>query len=149
MNRQKGQSMVEFCLVLLILLPVILGMIYGAFAYADYLQYNTAVREAARDIAMQKDAATRLVSADKINSDKTGNSYAKPLTKLYTPEFSAVIREPVAANAPNPDTGSVTVSVKLKLAVDTILLPNELGPMQCTMTIEPLLPVVGSGVGQQ
>lgn len=144
MNRQKGQSMVEFCLVLLLLLPVILGMIYGAFAYADYLQYNTAVREAARDIAMQKDAAARLVSVNKINSNKHSNDYAQPLTKLYTPEFSAAVKEPAEETTANPDTGSVTVSVKLTLAVDTVLLPKELGPMQCSMPIEPLVPVAGS-----
>lgn len=133
MKRQKGQSVVEFALVIPLFLLLILGMIYGGFAYADYLQYSTAVREAARDIALQKAndsdalAAKRQTMVDNLNGS-TGLNYVHPLTKLYKAEFSAEIK-----NDPNV----VLVGVELTLDVNVIVLPEKLGPLQCAMPLEP------------
>jgi len=140
-NREKGQSVVEFALIIPLFLLLILGMIYGGFAYADYLQYSTSVREAARDIAIQKTAEKRKNIAESINGSFAPNVYSKPLTKLYAAKYSVIVKEPVAADAENPDadTGSVTVSVELTRDEDIRLLPEHLGPLQCTMPIEPVL----------
>ena len=131
-RQEKGQSVVEFALIIPLFLLLILGMIYGGFAYADYLQYSTAVREAARDIAMQK-PENRQALVDGLESDTENivKKYASPLTTLYKPDFSASI---TAGNADEP--GMVQVSVKLKRNVDVRILPEEFQPLQCTMPLE-------------
>lgn len=132
-NSQKGQSLVEFALIIPLFLLLILGMIYGGFAYADYLQYSTAVREAARDIAMQSTQAKRsaIVAGLNSNSASTVKQYADPLTNLYAAEFSASLTESTL-----DEPGSVTVRVALTRNVDVLVLPQSLATLQCTMPIE-------------
>lgn len=145
MKRQKGQSVVEFALVIPLFLLLILGMIYGGFAYADYLQYSTAVREAARDIALQQAdtsealAAKRQALVTRLNNSN-GLNYAQPLTKLYTPTFSAELQ-------PQGDPQFVVVGVNLKLAYNVSVLPKKLGPLQCAMPLEKV-PAANTG-GEQ
>lgn len=145
-NNEKGQSMVEFCLIVPLFLLMIIGMIYGGFAYADYLQYSTAVREAARDIAIQdKDKREVLIAGLSNNSAGTIAQYANPLTNLYEPHFSVrLIPEEEIEETENGDNNSgnktkwrfVEVSVVLNLVEDVTILPDQLGPLQCTMPIE-------------
>ncbi len=111
-------------------------MIYGGFAYADYLQYSTAVREAARDIALQKAndsvalAAKRQTMVDNLNGSTGLNYVHPPLTKLYKARFSAEIEK-------DKDPNVVLVGVDLTLDVNVIVLPEKLGPLQCAMPLEP------------
>lgn len=147
MNRQKGQSAVEFALIIPLFLILILGMIYGGFAYADYLQYSTAVREAARDIAVQKEEnRAALVAGLNGTNNSTISRYAAPLTKLYNAQFSASIE----TEEENGNTQRfVKVSVALTLNTEDlgslIPLPDTLAPLQCTMPIEPEVTVSTQG----
>ena len=130
MNRQKGQSVVEFALVIPLFLILIMGMIYGAFAYADYMQCTTSVREAARNIAMQKDAQKReQKKAALLNKSYTPALYK---AKLYTENYTARVQEGDEIN-----TGYVEVEVTMNRKVNIIVLPKSLGPIKCTMPIEP------------
>ena len=130
MNRQKGQSVVEFALVIPLFLILIMGMIYGAFAYADYMQCTTSVREAARNIAMQKDAQKReQKKAALLNKSYTPALYK---AKLYTENYTARVQEGDEIN-----TGYVEVKVTMNRKVNIIVLPESLGPIKCTMPIEP------------
>lgn len=132
MNRQKGQSIVEFALIIPLVLLVIMGMIYGAFAYADYLQCTTSVREAARNIAMQTTKEKRSQKAASL----TNNSYQPALykAKLYTEEYAVTVTEPTDAN---PGTVEVSATLQRKDNIRIIVLPERLGPVKCTMPIEP------------
>jgi len=131
-NRQKGQSIVEFALIIPLVLIVIMGMIYGAFAYADYLQCTTSVREAARNIAMQTTKEKRSQKAASL----TNNSYQPALykAKLYTEEYAVTVTEPTDAN---PGTVEVSATLQRKDNIRIIVLPERLGPVKCTMPIEP------------
>ena len=130
MNRQKGQSVVEFALVIPLFLILIMGMIYGAFAYADYMQCTTSVREAARNIAMQKDAQKReQKKAALLNKSYTPALYK---AKLYTENYTARVQEGDEIN-----TGYVEVEVRMNRKVNIIVLPESLGTIKCTMPIEP------------
>ena len=131
MNRQKGQSVVEFALVIPLFLILIMGMIYGAFAYADYMQCTTSVREAARNIAMQTTPIKRRQKADALK----GNSYQPALykAKLYTEKYDVDVKE---SNDENPGTVEVSVTLKRKDNIKIIVLPESLGPVTCTMPIE-------------
>ncbi|BAL81735.1 hypothetical protein SELR_00270 [Selenomonas ruminantium subsp. lactilytica TAM6421] len=138
MKWQKGQSAVEFALVIPLFLLLILGMIYGGFVYADYLQYSTAVREAARDIAMQSaDKRQTLIDGLNSNTGTVVGHYATPLTKLYRPQFSAELK-----SDPNNNNELRFVTVKVELTRDDSVLgalkplPEELAPLQCTMPLE-------------
>lgn len=129
MNRQKGQSVVEFALIIPLVLILIMGMIYGAFAYADYMQCTTSVREAARNIAMQTTAQKRSQKAEALKH----NSYQPALykAKLYREEYTVDITEPTQT-----DIGYVVVSVTMNRSVNVKVLPETLGPVTCTMPIE-------------
>lgn len=130
MNRQKAQSVVEFALIIPLFLILIMGMIYGAFAYADYMQCTTSVREAARNIAIQKDAQKReQKKAALLNKSYTPALYK---AKLYTENYTAEVHEPDGTN-----TGYVEVEVTMNRKVNIIVLPETLGPVTCTMPIEP------------
>lgn len=145
MKSQKGQSAVEFALIIPLFMVLILGMIYGGFAYADYLQYSTAVREAARDIAIQdKDKRENLVSGLNGNAAGTIRQYATPLTKLYKARFSADI-EKDEQNEPQFVVVRVTLTRDDSMVGGLIPLPAELAPLQCTMPIEKEITVSTQG----
>ena len=50
--RQKGQSIVEFAIVLPFLLLIVLGIMYSGFLYSDYEAINDLARMAARDASL-------------------------------------------------------------------------------------------------
>ncbi len=50
--RQKGQSIVEFAIVLPFLLLIVLGIMYSGFIYSDYEAINDLARMAARDASV-------------------------------------------------------------------------------------------------
>ena len=54
MNRQHGQSAVEFALIAPIIFMMIFGMIYGGIMFMEYMHYSNAVRTAARQIAVAR-----------------------------------------------------------------------------------------------
>ena len=142
MKGQKGQSLVEFALIVPLVLLLILGMIYGGFAYADYLQYSTAVREAARDISVQE-STRRSVIVSGLNSNNPAvvNDYADPLTNLYKATFSV---RPFVRNQDGSETETginsaefVTVKAEFVLNNTSIsVLPATLKAVQCTMPVE-------------
>ena len=134
MKGQKGQSVVEFAFVIPLFLLLIVGMIYGGFAYADYLQYNNAVRDAARDIAVNYTARDDTVAGLNGNDPAVVGKYSKPLTNLYKPTFSADVFDDRYGKK------YVKISVVLKLKADTKILPDKLEGIQCTMAIENDLP---------
>lgn len=89
MARQKGQSMVEFVLTVPILMLLVFGMIYSGFIYADYLQYNNAARDVARDIAVQSEEnRSQLVRDLNGQVPSVVKRYIHPLTNLYKGAFS-------------------------------------------------------------
>ncbi len=134
MKGQKGQSMVEFALIVPLVLLLVLGMIYGGFAYADYLQYSNAVRDAARDIAVQETTERASIAAglDKNSNAEVVRRYADPLTKLYKATFYVEPDPPGDIN----EARFVTVRVSFELNKAVSVLPERLADLRCTMPIE-------------
>lgn len=147
-NNEKGQSLVEFCLIVPLFLLMIIAMINGGLAYADYLQYSTAVREAARDIAIQdKDKRNALITGLNSNADNTLHQYVNPLTNFFNARFSVQqIEDDIAGNENgngglenNTKMRFVLVRVDLNFTDDVSIIPaplRQLRPLQCTMPIE-------------
>ena len=123
MKGQKGQSAVEFALVIPLFLFLVVGMIYGGFAYSDYLQYGNAVRQAARELSVQKDDAKRNSLRDNINAGTV--TYVTPLTKLYKGTFHADIND-------NERYVQVKVSFTNEYGIDFLPMKD----LQCTMPLE-------------
>ena len=134
MRGQKGQSVVEFAVIIPLFLIFVMGIIYGGFAYADYLRCNNAVREIARAYSIEE-ANKRGTFKDKVNSNNGAflkERNAVPVTKLYKVTYNL---------DDTTKSGYVTVSVTFELNIDKDdfgrkVLPEELKPMQCTMPLE-------------
>ena len=139
MKGQKGQSVVEFALIVPLLLMLVLWAIYGAFVYADYLQYSNAIRDAARDIAVQKDNVQRAAIKARLDREdpRTVEKYASSFTSLYRPDFSVQLEDadehPVTQWE---DASFVKVTVTFTLNDNSSILPDSLPERSCTMPIE-------------
>lgn len=81
MKRQKGQSLVEFALVIPFFFVMCFGMIYGGVLFMDYIQYNNAARGVARAISLTTNAEER--AKLKNDFEKKTSEYINPLTHLY------------------------------------------------------------------
>ena len=84
MARQKGQSMVEFVLAVPILMLLFFGIFYSALIYAEYLQYNNAARDVARDIAVQANEENRTQLRNDLNNQVPSvvSRYVRSITHL-------------------------------------------------------------------
>ena len=133
MRCQKGQSVVEFAVIIPVFLIFVMGIIYGGFAFADYLRCNNAVREIARAYSVKENE--RETFKDKVNSNNGAflkERNAVPVTKLYKVTYNL---------DDTTKSGYVTVSVTFELNIGDNdfgrkVLPEELKPMQCTMPLE-------------
>ena len=148
MLKQRGQSMVEFVLCVPILMLLVFGMIFSGFIYADYLQYNNAARDVARDIAIRT-ADTRDELRSSINSQNSATlkRYIHPLTKLYGANFTVEPKDE-GGNAVGSFTSdsAKTVTVRLEIRrqnADTViptfargLFPEKLTDIEYTMRLE-------------
>lgn len=102
MKNQKGQSMIEFALVMPIFMLIALAMVYGGILFMDYLQFSNSAQAIARQISITQDPTSRQTLADDFKNH-TGE-YFKQLTNLYQANAN------IAYNANN-----VTVIINLKL----------------------------------
>ena len=131
---QKGQSVVEFAVIIPLFLMFVMGIIYGGFAYADYLRCNNAVREIARAYSIEE-ANKRGTFKDKVNSNNGAflEGYnAVPVTKLYKVTYNL-------DDTTKSDYVTVSVTFELNIGDNDFgrkVLPEELKPMRCTMPLE-------------
>jgi len=63
MQRQRGQSAVEFALMAPIIFFMIFGMIFGGIMFMEYMHYSNAVRTAARQVAVTEESKRETVRA--------------------------------------------------------------------------------------
>lgn len=133
---QKGQSIVEFAIVLPFLILIVLGIMYSGFIYSDYEAINDLARMAARDAAvMTAEEYNTAVDATDAGAGRVGFSaleeqyegFALP-NNLYLLENVGIEYE--AANqrvvvtvtaTMNPDTGSLSGAFSNVLGADSVL----------------------------
>ena len=84
MQRQRGQSAVEFALMAPIIFFMIFGMIFGGIMFMEYMHYSNAVRTAARQVAVTEES----------KRDDVATSQEEWLKKLWTDEVSVKLYEP-------------------------------------------------------
>ena len=100
MKREKGQSIVEFAILLPFLLLLIIGMVETAFALRGYLMVNTACREgirfAARGRYTDEDAARWILASGGFTT----------LNRQRVPFFRTT--------APDPNTGVIITHIPIR-----------------------------------
>ena len=84
MQRQRGQSAVEFALMAPIIFFMIFGMIFGGIMFMEYMHYSNAVRTAARQVAVTEES----------KRDEVAKSQEDWLRELWTNEVSVKLYEP-------------------------------------------------------
>lgn len=111
MRKQKGQSLVEFALILPLFFAMCFGMIYGGLIFMDYLQYNNAARGVARAISL----TTNDVERNKLKADfeNQTSEYIRQLTHLYD----------VDTNTSKVNIGTNDVTVEINLVLNQKNLP--------------------------
>lgn len=89
MNRQRGQTAVEFAIVLPFFFTFVFAALYVGFMFMDYTQYGNAARAIARDISLSADATARNTIQTELNAqdEDTIKRYATRFTYLYNPKF--------------------------------------------------------------
>ena len=60
MRKQRGQSAVEFALMLPMILLMVFGAIYGGAMFIQFMNYNNEARRIARDIAVASSTEKRV-----------------------------------------------------------------------------------------
>ena len=113
MNKQKGQSLVEFTLVLPFFLLLIFCLIYTGMLFYDYSTLSNVARTAAREMA---------ISADANKSDIIGryyNSLDKSFTYgLVTTLYTASDTDPIKIDGPSDPEGEIVVTINMQLTAD-------------------------------
>ena len=137
--RNKGQTIVEFALVVPMMVLIFLTTIYAGITFLDYLQYNNAARAAARDISITS-SGSRANLIDNINKQEeaTLKRYATPIAKLYSPNWTAEFLDE-AGNHTDDETKAYDVHINITLSRDKEILnflPKNLKSIDCQMRLE-------------
>ncbi len=113
--KQKGQGMVEFAFILPLLMFLTLSIIYMGAMFMDYIQYNNAARDAARDISLKQAVDSRTTVIQSINADGSTvwKKYAEPITGLYTPSMHVDFVD----GSGNPVTEDLAQDVKVTITL--------------------------------
>ena len=132
MNRQKGQALVEFALLVPLLFTMCFAMIYGGMMFMDYLQYNNAARAVSRTISLTADEAQRKNIAS--DFENNNSQYIKPLTKIYK-------ASPINVTFPGNDVKvAITLSLSEEANLPKILEAVNFPPKNLK-TIEIIMPL--------
>lgn len=105
MQRQRGQSAVEFALMAPIIFFMIFGMIFGGIMFMEYMHYSNAVRTAARQVAVTEES----------KRDDVAEKQQKWLEELWEKEVTVKLYKPTPKITfePNSDAKSTDVVVNV------------------------------------
>jgi Flp pilus assembly protein TadG len=70
-NREQGQALVEFTVILPVLLIVLWGIFQFGVAFNDYIQVTSAAREAARKAAVSRSLGAAAATSAAVSAAKT------------------------------------------------------------------------------
>lgn len=118
--KQKGQALVEFAVILPMLMFLTLSIIYGGAMFADFIQYNNAARDVARDISLKQSVDSRATVMTSINmNDSTyWKKYAEPLTGLYIPTMKVAFADTTGKTVTSEDNAEdIKVTITLERTV--------------------------------
>ena len=146
---QKGQSLIEFALIVPTLIFLFLAIIYMGITFLDYTQYNNAARDMARDIALTngdggKDTLKKNINNAKSVNDEHLKQYISPITDGFIePKFTVSFLDSNSKEKANAKD-AINVQVKVDLTVkglpqplkDLNVLPEKLKTLTYKMRLE-------------
>lgn len=116
MNKQKGQALIEFALVLPFFLLLVFSLIYTGMLFHDYSTLSNIARTAARDRAITSSVDDNVIIDRYYDSAKGKFKYAL-VTDLYKPG-GAESTEPAMAIETKSD-GDIVVTINMRLTDET------------------------------
>lgn len=118
MRFQKGQSIVEFALILPLFLLFLFGIVYFSMVFLDYMTLSTVARNSAREAAV----ANAEEYADHYQVIRNRYTNQELLVDLYDwkNDFKIDYQEPQK----NEEHGNVIVTINAKFKDDTSWLPE-------------------------
>ena len=116
MNKQKGQALVEFALILPFFLLLVFGLIYSGMLFHDYSTLSTIARTAARDKAITENVEDTTIIERYYSSEKGKFKYAL-VTDLYKPGEEESTNPPMLIETKSD--GDIVVTINMRLAEDT------------------------------
>ena len=112
MNKQKGQALIEFALVLPFFLLLVFSLIYTGMLFHDYSTLTNIARTAARDRAITENVETETLKGRYYDSASNKFKYSL-VTDLYLPDK---LNDQDAMSIDGPDdNGDIVVTIKMRL----------------------------------
>ena len=134
MKKHKGQSTVEFALVLPLFLLIMFGIIYTGMMFHDYTTLSNIARSCTRDVAIS--------AKDSSDSIKDAKDYYTPqLNSLMTSFYKPIGDNPITINIEqNENSDVIKTTINMQLNVNgffvDMILPKTFG-VQYYMIKEP------------
>ncbi len=126
MRKQKGQSLVEFTLVLPFFLLLIFGLIYSGMLFYDYSTLSNMARSAARERAI---APT--TGADAVSNADIEDYYFDKQNKQFIPQLVTGLYQPTAnaVNVSGPNANKdIIVTITMELGESSPIMRMVLPP---------------------
>ena len=112
MNKQKGQALIEFALVLPFFLLLVFSLIYTGMLFHDYSTLSNIARTAARERAITENVETETLKGRYYDSASNKFKYSL-VTDLYLPDK---LNDQDAMSIDGPDdNGDIVVTIKMRL----------------------------------
>lgn len=119
MNKQKGQALIEFTLVLPFFLLLVFSLIYTGMLFHDYSTLSNIARTAARDRAITGSVDTDIIKGRYYDAEKNQFKYSL-VTDLYLPDN---VNNQGAMSIDGPDdNGDIVVTIKMRLHESSSLM---------------------------
>lgn len=126
MRKQKGQSLVEFTLVIPFFLLLIFGLIYSGMLFYDYSTLSNMARSAARERAI-----TPTTGADAVSNGDIEKYYFDKQNKKFNPQLVTGLYQPTAnalnVSGPN-DNNDIIVTITMELGDNSPVMRMVLPP---------------------
>lgn len=112
MKRQRGQTLVEFALILPLMALFIFGMIYGGAMFMQYLNFSNEARQIAREISVLENVTNREDIITKYGQETELSRFYTAVRKIYFVDKDNNIVEDTDGNKVyNSDAVDVMVEV--------------------------------------
>ena len=122
MKRQRGQTLVEFALILPLMALFIFGMIYGGAMFMQYLNFSNEARQIAREVSVLENVKNREDIITKYGQETELSRFYTAVRKIYFVDKDNNIVKNDAGN-PVYNSDAVDVMVEVTFTRDNKDLP--------------------------
>lgn len=88
MNKQRGQDLVEFALLMPLFFIFIFGIMYCGFAFGDYITLNNEARSAAREAVIGVGSLDTTSTTENISYDDKVKNYYREIIQNYDDDIN-------------------------------------------------------------